>query len=342
MALPISTDYQPMEAESAKTLPRRGDWIYEPKWDGFRCLVFRDGDRVDLRSKAGKPLSRYFPDVAGVMAGIAASRFVLDGELVIPVDGALDFDELLLRIHPAASRVEKLASAHPAHFIAFDLLVDTRGRDRTGDPLRERLETLDGMAAGILDAQPNIQISPRTEDVRLAERWLAAEHGGLDGVIAKRADLPYATGERTGMKKIKRMRTADCVVGGFRWSKAGKTIGSLLLGLYGEDDLLHHVGFCSALNAAKRAEADDRVIPLRGGEGFSGRAPGGPSRWRKEGSGEWEAVRPEVVVEVEYDHFSGGRFRHGTRLLRWRPDKAPRQCRMEQVERESRSAMGLL
>lgn len=342
MALPISTDYEPMEAESAKTLPEGDGWIYEPKWDGFRCLVFRDGNHVDLRSKAGKPLARYFPDVAGVMAGIAASHFVLDGELVIPVDGALVFDELLLRIHPAASRVEKLAAAHPAHFIAFDLLVDTQGRDRTGDPLRKRLAALDGMAAGLLAPHQNIQTSPRTEDAANARQWLAAEHDGLDGVIAKRADVPYASGERTGMRKIKRMRTAECVVGGFRWSKAGRTIGSLLLGLYADDGKLHHVGFCSALSAARRREADERVIPLRGGEGFTGRAPGGPSRWRKEGSGDWEAVIPEIVVEVEYDHFSGGRFRHGTRLLRWRPDKAPRQCRMEQVEREGRSAMGLL
>lgn len=342
MALPIPVDYPPMEADSARKIPERGDWIYEPKWDGFRCLAFRDGDEVDLRSKAGKPLARYFPDVAAVIAGIGASRFVLDGELVIPVDGALVFDELLLRIHPAASRVEKLAASHPAQLIVFDLLVDTRGRDRTGDPLRERLGALDGMAASLLDPHPSVRLSPRTDDVRVARKWLAAEHGGLDGVMAKRADLPYASGERTAMRKVKRMRTAECVVGGFRWSKAGGTLGSLLLGLHDAEGVLHHVGFCSAMNARSRREADEWLIPLRGGEGFTGRAPGGPSRWRKEGTGEYESVEPRIVVEVEYDHFSGGRFRHGTRFLRWRPDKDPRQCRIEQVERESRSAMHLL
>jgi ATP-dependent DNA ligase len=342
VSLPIPIDYAPMEADLARDLPRGGDWIYEPKWDGFRCLVFRDGDRVDLRSKANKPLARYFPDVAAVMAGLEPSRFVLDGELVIPINGKLVFDELLLRIHPAGSRVAKLAAAHPAHFIAFDLLVDTRGRDRTGDPLRKRLEALDGMASRVLDPNPFIQLSPRTMDAGLAERWLAAEHGGLDGVIAKRADLPYASGARSAMSKIKKMRTADCVVGGFRYSKAGRTIGSMLLGLYDREGLLHHVGFCSALDAKKRREAGERLVPLAGGEGFTGRAPGGASRWGGEGSGEYESLKPEVVVEVEYDHFSGGRFRHGTRLVRWRPDKGARQCTMEQVEREGGSALGLL
>lgn len=342
MTLPISTDYAPMEADPARDVPDDGDWIYEPKWDGFRCLVFRDGDTVDLRSKAGKPLARYFPEVVEMMLEVDAKRFVLDGELVIPVNGTLVFDELLLRIHPAASRVKKLAAATPAHFIAFDLLVDPRGRDRTGDALRKRQELLDSMASRHLADHERISISPRTDDPELARRWLAGEHGGLDGIMAKRADLPYASGERSAMKKIKKMRTADCVVGGFRWSKNGKSVGSLLLGLYDDDGLLHHVGFCSALDAKKRAEAKERVEPLRGGEGFTGRAPGGPSRWRREGSGEYESLSPELVVEVEYDHFSGGRFRHGTRLLRWRPDKPADRCTMEQVEREGRNAMGLL
>lgn len=342
MALPIPTDYAPMEADSASAIPEDGDWIYEPKWDGFRCLAFRDGVHVDLRSKAGKPLARYFPDVAALIGAIPARRFVLDGELVIPVDGALVFDELLLRIHPAASRVEKLAAAHPAHLVAFDLLVDARGSNRTSDPLRERLRALDGMGSGALSGVERIHLSPRTADVELARQWLAGRHGGLDGVIAKRADAPYASGERTGMKKIKKMRTADCVVGGFRRSKNGRTIGSLLLGLHDGEGLLHHVGFCSALSGKKRKEATERVTPLAGGEGFTGRAPGGPSRWRREGSGDWEALEPTLVVEVEYDHFTGGRFRHGTRLLRWRPDKEPAQCTMAQVERESSSALGLL
>ena len=341
MKLPIPVEYEPMEAQVAKEIPVGGGWIYEPKWDGFRCLVFRDGSEVDLRSKASKPLARYFPEVVEVIQRLRTPRFVLDGELVIPVEGAFLFDELLLRIHPAASRVKMLASTHPAHLVVFDLLVGESGVDLTGERLEERSRMLDDFAGRHLTHE-SLYRSPRTSDVELARRWLAGELGGLDGVIAKRSDLPYKSGERTGMKKIKRLRTAECVVGGFRWSSAGRTIGSLLLGLYGEDGHLHHVGFCSSLNAKVRREADARVIPLQGGEGFDGRAPGGPSRWRKKGTGDWEAVRPEVVVEVEYDHYSGGRFRHGTRFLRWRPDKAPRQCRMEQIEREAASAIEIL
>ena len=342
MTLPIATDYPPMEAELTTELPDGDGWIYEPKWDGFRCLAFRDGADVELQSKAGKPLGRYFPDLVEVIAGLEAQRFVLDGEIVIPVEGILIFDELLLRIHPAASRVKKLAAAHPAHLVVFDLLVDGEGKDRSREPLAKRRVALEELVAAVAPGHPRIHLSPSTDSLQTARRWLAGELGGLDGVMAKRADLPYASGERTGMRKVKRMRTAECVVGGFRWTKAGRAVASLLLGLHGSDGKLHHVGFCSALNARNRDEADERIIPLRGGEGFSGREPTGHSRWRKEGTGEWERVRPEVVVEVEYDHFTGGRFRHGTRFLRWRPDKDPAACLMEQVEREERTAMGLL
>ena len=330
-----------MEAQLVRAIPEEDGWVYEPKWDGFRCIAFREGEEVALQSKSGKPLGRYFPDMVDTLRGVRAGRFVLDGELVIPVDGALMFDELLLRIHPAASRVQKLAASHPAHFVAFDLLVDDQGRNLTEMPLVARREALQAFAGKYLKS-PALHLSPHTDDVELARRWLAGELGGLDGIIAKRAELPYRSGDRTGMKKIKRMRTAECVVGGFRWASSGRTVGSLLLGLFGDDRKLHHVGFCGSLSGKVRPQADDRLIPLRGGEGFTGRAPGGPSRWRKEGSGEWEPVRPEVVVEVEYDHFTGGRFRHGTRFLRWRPDKAPEQCLMEQVEHESSSAMGML
>ena len=323
-----------------KAIPEGDVWRYEPKWDGFRCLVFRDGDQVELRSKAGKPLARYFPDVVEVIRSIAAPKFVLDGELVIPIDGALVFDELLLRIHPAASRVKKLVAAHRAHFVMFDILVDEKGNDLSGNPFHERRQVLETFAKRHL-THPELHLSPQTSDRALADRWLAGELGGLDGVVAKQANLPYASGERTAMKKIKRMRTAECVVGGFRWASSGRTVGSLLLGLYGEDDRLHHVGHCSALKERVRKQADEQLVPLRGGEGFSGNAPGGPSRWRKEGSNEWEAIEPTVTVEISYDHFTGGRFRHGTRFLRWRPDKDPRQCRLLQVERESRSAMGM-
>lgn len=331
-----------MEAELVRSLPVGDEWIYEPKWDGFRCLVFKDGADVDLRSKSGKPLARYFPDLVATIAQIGTKRLVLDGEIVIPKDGALVFDELLRRIHPAESRVRKLAEANPAHLITFDLLVNSRGTDMTSRAFRTRRDGLQKLYSSRLEAISSIHLSPSTDDVAMARRWLAGEHGGLDGVMAKRVDLPYLGGERTGMKKIKRMKTAECVVGGFRWSKAGGTVGSLLLGLYDEEGDLHHVGFCSALNAGVRAEADDRLLPLRGGDGFSGRAPSGQSRWRTEGSGEWEPLNPETVAEVEYDHFAGGRFRHGTRFLRWRPDKDPGMCRMAQVEKEGSSAVGLL
>ena len=342
MALPLPPDFPPMEAESEGEIPTGAGWIYEPKWDGFRCLAFKDGKEVDLRSKAGKPLGRYFPDVVEAIAAIRAPRFVLDGEIVVPVGDALVFDELLLRIHPAGSRVAKLAAAHPARLVVFDLLVDARGKDRTRDPLERRRAALEEFAAKHLRDNHAIHLSPHTDDAAEARRWLAGGHGGLDGVMAKRTELAYASGERTAMVKVKRIRTAECVVGGFRWGKDGKSVGSLLLGLYDAEGLLHHVGFCSALNARVRKEAAERVVPARGGEGFTGRAPGGPSRWRKEGSGEWEALRPQVVVEVEYDHFTGGRFRHGTKFLRWRPDKSPEACRMEQVEKEGRSALATL
>ncbi|HEX6070821.1 MAG TPA: ATP-dependent DNA ligase [Longimicrobiaceae bacterium] len=342
MALPLPHSYEPMEAELAAALPDGPGWIYEPKWDGFRCLAFRDGDEVELRSKAGKPLGRYFPDVIAAIRAVKANRFVLDGEIVIPIRGTLSFDDLLQRIHPAESRVKKLAASTPAQLIVFDLLVDARGTDLTGRPLEARRAALEKFAAAKLEGHPSLHLSPSTDDVELARKWLADKAAGLDGVMAKRADVPYASGNRTGMLKVKRMRTADCVVGGFRWAKNGKDIGSLLLGLHDAEGKLHHVGFCSALNAKVRKEARERVVALRGGEGFSGRAPGGPSRWRKEGTGEWEALRPELVVEVEYDHFNQGRFRHGTRFNRWRPDKDPAQCRLEQVEREGRNAMGLI
>ena len=341
MALPLPLTFAPMEADVAAELPAGGEWIYEPKWDGFRCLAFRDGRKVELQSKAGKPLGRYFPDVVEALARLDAPSFVLDGEIVIPVEGALSFDDLLLRIHPAASRVTRLAAEHPAHFVAFDLLVDGAGKNRSGEPLHARREALADFATRFFDGHPDLHLSPHTTELKEARRWLANKRGGLDGVVAKLADAPYASGEHTGMVKVKRMRSADCVVGGFRWSKNGRTIGSLLLGLY-DQGKLYHVGFCSALNAEVRKQADERMVPLRGGEGFSGRGPTAVSRWRKEGTGEWEAVRPEVVVEVEYDHFSQGRFRHGTRFHRWRPDKEPAQCKLAQVEKEGRSALEML
>jgi ATP-dependent DNA ligase len=331
-----------MEALQVGELPVGTEWQYEPKWDGFRCVAFRDGDRVDLMSKSGKPLGRYFPDVVQSLEALSATRFVLDGEIVIPVGKMLSFDELLLRIHPAASRVRTLAEEHPAMLIVFDLLVDEKGRSLVDEPLSARREALEEFAMHHLAGAGSVRLSPATTSERTVKRWYASVGSALDGVIAKRLDLPYQTGERTGMQKLKQKRTADCVVGGFRYASKGKIIGSLLLGLYDAEGLLNHVGFCSAMSTQERTELTPKLEAMREGPGFTGRAPGGPSRWSTERTGEWEPLATKLVVEVEYDHFTGGRFRHGTGFLRWRPDKAPRQCTMAQVEREAASSLLLL
>jgi ATP-dependent DNA ligase len=339
--LPISTGFAPMEAQSDDTLPVGPEWRYEPKWDGFRCLAFRDGDRIDLRSKSGQPLARYFPEMVDALLALGAKRFVLDGELVIPSGRSLSFEDLLLRMHPAESRIQRLAKETPTLFLVFDILVDERSRSHVGRPLDERRKTLEAFARRYFAKTERVRLSPMTRSARTARGWLTGR-SGLDGVMAKLGAAAYASGERTAMKKIKRQRTADCVVGGFRYAAKGKVIGSLLLGLYDEDGLLHHVGFTSSFNAARKAELRKIVEPLVKPPGFTGRAPGGPSRWSTERSGEWQPLAPKLVVEVQYDHFSGGRFRHGTKFLRWRPDKAPRQCRMAQVERDARSSLKLL
>jgi ATP-dependent DNA ligase len=323
-----------MEAESAGTLPEGGGWLYEPKWDGFRSLVFRDGDEVRIQSKASKPLERYFPDLVEAVRALPARRFVLDGEIVIPVDGRLSFDELLLRVHPAESRVRTLAEAHPARLMVFDLLADERGRTLVELPLEERRPRLESFGKKYLRDQDAITLSRATRSRATAGKWLAGGgDGDLDGVIAKRLDFPYRSGERDGMIKVKKRRTADCVVGGFRYSSRGSVVGSLLLGLYDDDGLLHHVGFSASIPASRRADLTERLERLVEPPGFTGRAPGGPSRWSTERSAEWKPLRPELVAEVEYDHVSGGRFRHGTRFLRWRPDKRPDQCTMDQLAR---------
>src|SRR5690349_14295810 len=243
MPLPLEKTYAPMEALLVPVLPEGPEWQYEPKWDGFRCLAFRDGAKVELFSKAGKPLSRYFPDVLARLATIGAKRFVLDGEIVIPEDdGTLSFDELLLRIHPAKSRVDKLAAEHPAAFVAFDLLVDAKGKSLVALPLAERRQALEAFVAAHVGEEAGLLLSPVTTKLPMVKKWMRSVGGGLDGVVAKRVDLPYMTGERTGMQKVKAMRTAECVVGGFRYASKGGVVGSLLLGLYGDDGLLHHVG----------------------------------------------------------------------------------------------------
>jgi ATP-dependent DNA ligase len=322
-----------MEATSVAALPIGEEWQYEPKWDGFRCLAFRDGGQVDLRSKAGKPLGRYFPEMVEALLELDAERFVVDGELVIPFGDGLSFDQLLQRIHPAQSRIRKLAEETPARFVVFDLLVDADGGDLSQLPLLARREMLEAFAQRYLDGAPRLELSPATTSERTVEQWRRERGDALDGIIAKRRDLPYRAGSRDGMQKIKTLRSADCVVGGFRYASKGRALGSLLLGLYDDDGLLHHVGFTSSFTAAQRTELLKKVEPLRGGGGFTGNAPGGPSRWATERSAEWEPLEPTLVAEVRYDHFTGGRFRHGTKLLRWRPDKAPTQCTFAQLIR---------
>jgi ATP-dependent DNA ligase len=331
VTLPLRADYAPMEARLVDEVPVGPTWQYEPKWDGFRCLAFRDGDDVVLRSRSGKPLERYFPDVVAAVRAVPASRFVLDGELVVPVGAYLAFDELLQRIHPAASRVRRLAAERPAMYIVFDLLVDDEGRALVGLPLAERRRRLEAFARRQLARADSIRLSPATNDLEAARAWLSRAGGNLDGVMAKVRDVPYLSGTRDGMVKVKRGRTADCVVGGFRYASSAKVVGSLLLGLYDDAGLLHHVGFTSGFAAPDRKALVARLRPLMGGSGFTGNAPGGPSRWSTERSGEWEPLEPKLVVEVGYDQVTAGRFRHGTRLLRWRPDKAPRQCTLEQL-----------
>jgi ATP-dependent DNA ligase len=335
-----------MEARSVEAIPAGPGWQYEPKWDGFRCIAFRDQDEVYLQSKSGQPLARYFPDVVDALRKLPSTVFILDGELAVPVRGVLSFDELQLRLHPAASRVAKLAQAHPALFIAFDLLADDR-QSFLNQQLRERRKSLEKFARQNLKSKA-IRLSPATTDLAVAKKWFEKSGGDLDGVIAKRFDAPYASGERTAMVKIKRIRSADCVVGGFRYASGAKILGSLLLGLYGDDGLLHHIGFTSAFKTPERRALVKRFEALRKPPGFTGNAPGGPSRWstyRQSGSdrsGEWEPVDPKIVVEVAYDHFTGGRFRHGTKILRWREDKAPRRCTLDQVENREGKSLALL
>ena len=342
MVLPLPTTYAPMEAKLVAELPAGKEWQYEPKFDGFRCLAFKNGSDVDLRSKSGQPFNRYFPEVVTALGKVSAKDFVLDGELVVPENDTLSFDELLMRIHPAKSRVDKLAREHPALFVVFDLLVDADGNSLVSEPLAERRAALEEFAQRYLEGRSEIRLSPYTRKREAVDEWLHSLGTGLDGVMAKRLDLPYQSGERTGMQKFKRMRTADCVVGGFRYGAKERVVGSLLLGLFDDSGSLNHVGFTSSIKAIDKPALTKKLEKLVEEPGFTGNRPGGPSRWSTERSGEWQPLAPKLVVEVQYDHFSGGRFRHGTRFLRWRPDKAPRQCTMEQVIQESRATLEML
>ncbi|HEY2364226.1 MAG TPA: ATP-dependent DNA ligase [Candidatus Angelobacter sp.] len=380
--LPIRPPYPPAEAKSVDSLPHESGWLYEPKWDGFRCLAFRQGDEVILQSKAGQPLGRYFPEIVAALLALPMRKFVLDGEIVIRSGAGLDFDALLQRIHPAASRIQRLSQETPATYMVFDLVVDGQGRSLALKPLSARRMALQEFAAANIDGKPDrkrskkpdsqatldserILLSPASSDFPTAEKWMReGAASGWDGVVAKRLDCEYMSGERTGMVKIKRIRTADCVVGGFRWARGAKAatgeakksrsatsktsdskkrpteeVGSLLLGLYNKNGELDHIGFSASFTREERKKLKPILKPFMRGEGFSGKAPGGPSRWTRDARDtEWFPLKPKLVGEFQYDHFSGGRFRHGTKFLRWRPDKKPEQCTMEQIRPARKAA----
>ncbi|MBA2252983.1 MAG: ATP-dependent DNA ligase [Nitrospirales bacterium] len=345
LSLPVPIPVPPMEAMRADRIPDGDEWQFEPKWDGFRCLVFRHGSVVALQSKSGQPLTRYFPELVSAFLSLPSRAFVLDGEIVVFHDGRLSFDDLLLRIHPAASRVAKLAKDTPASFVAFDLLCDSpKGSPLMTRPLIERRKHLEQFFSSM--PSDLIQLSPVTKDRTIASRWFT-DMGtyGLDGIMAKKIHEPYHSGDREAMIKVKHVKTADCVVGGFRYSStraktdtpthtSAHTVGSLLLGLHDTNDLLHFVGFTSSFRRENRAQLKQVIEPLKGGAGFSGKAPGGPNRWSQRQSDDWERLDPVLVCEIRYDYFSQGRFRHGTTFLRWRPEKDPRQCTLDQVEGE--------
>jgi ATP-dependent DNA ligase len=321
-----------MEARAVKEIPEGSQWQYEPKWDGFRCVAFRDGENVAMQSKSGQPLERYFPEIVKALRALKTDRFILDGELAIELKGALDFDALLQRIHPAESRVKRLAVETPTSYAIFDVLSLEDRPKIYEDPLKARRKRLEAFAAKHLKKNTRLALSRSTADIAIARGWLAGGLAHFDGVIAKKNDEPYHFGDRNAVVKIKRVYTADCVVGGFRLAKDGKTIASLLLGLYDDAGLLHLVGFVGSMSGAERARAAELLKPIVEGPGFTGAQPGGPSRWGSR-EAQWHPVAPRIVVEVQYDRVTGDRFRHGARLLRWRPDKAPQQCAMEQMVR---------
>lgn len=326
-----------MEARSVDRIPSGEMWEYEPKWDGFRCILAREGTAIHMVSKSGQDLCRYFPEIAQQALAFAGDRFVLDGELVVPDGKQFSFDRLLQRIHPASSRVQKLARETPALFLAFDILQD--GREFLAPrPLSMRRVALEAFANKHF-ASASFCLSPASTRPAQARRWLKAAGGGNDGVIAKRRDRPYKFGSRDGMQKIKRLRSADCVIGGFRYGErrisGRKVAASLLLGLYDDQRLLHYVGFTSALTNAEKSKLTDRLEAIATDNSFSVNSPGGPSRWSAKRSTSWVPVKPRFVVEISYDHFTGGRFRHGTTILRWRPDKTPAQCAFVQLEQKA-------
>jgi ATP-dependent DNA ligase len=338
MTLPVTPPLAPMLAKLVRDFPERGGLFYEPKWDGFRCIVFRDGDEIVLGSRNEKPLDRYFPELREALFANVPDRCVLDGEIVIVGPSGLDFDSLSQRIHPAQSRVALLSKSTPASFVAFDLLA-LDDRDLREEPYASRRSKLEAALQG---AHPPIHLTPATTNPDLARDWFSRFEGaGLDGVIAKDSDLHYQAGKRS-MMKIKHERTADCVVGGFRWHKDGG-VGSLLLGLFDDDGVLHHVGVASGFSVDRRTEFVELLKPeqKRAGDGHpwmtvasdpGQRIPGAPSRWTGDKDLSWEPLRPELIAEVSYDHLQGDRFRHATSFKRWRPDRSPASCTYAQLD----------
>jgi ATP-dependent DNA ligase len=341
MASLLRLPFPPMEALSVDEVPLGPQWQYEPKWDGFRCLVFRDGESISLQSKSGKPLTRYFPEMVEALRALPQSSFVLDGELVVPEGKLFSFDALLQRIHPAESRIQKLALETPALLIVFDLLADS-DRELITEFLPVRRKRLEAFAKRNFANIDSIRLSPSTTKLADAKRWLKSVGAALDGIIAKRRDVPYSSGDRKGMQKIKNYRTADCVVGGFRYNEGKQVVGSLLLGLYNDDGKLDHVGFTSNIPRKDKPALTQALRKLIVPPGFTGESPGGPSRWSTTRSADWQPLKPTLVVEVSYDHFSGGRFRHGTSLLRFRPDKSPKQCTKDQLAQKKTDLAKLL
>ena len=318
MPLPLKPPLKPQLARSAADLPTGDGWRYEPKWDGFRTIVFRDGDDVHLQSRNGKPMNRYFPEIAPDLLTLPGERLVLDGELIVVVDGIQEFDLLGQRIHPAESRVRMLAEMTPAAFVAFDLLAE--GDESLLElPYEERRARLEGAIGG-----DRVQLTPMTPDGDAAGAWLT---GHSEGVVAKQADAPYQPGERTGMLKIKRVRTADVVVQAFRFGKEPNTVGSLILGLYNDDGQLQVVGHTSGFTARQKRELVELLEPYRTHE----QGTGEPSRWKSDEELVWEGLRPELVCEVAFDHITGQRIRHGAKFRRWRDDKEPQECRIDQL-----------
>jgi ATP-dependent DNA ligase len=342
MPLEVPCPLPPMEALSVEAIPKGTDWQYEPKWDGFRCVAFRDGGSVHLQSKSLRPLARYFPEVAEALAELEAKHFVLDGEIAVPEGRGFSFDALLQRIHPASSRVKRLAAETPAIYVVFDLLALEDGKEMLSMPLRERRARLEQFSAQYFGKGGLMRLSPATDKLAQANKWLSQTGATLDGIIAKRRDLNYRAGERDGMQKIKNFRSADCVIGGFRYGAKSKVVGSLLLGLYDSDGLLHHVGFTSGIATADRPPLTKKLQKQIAPPGFTGSAPDGLSRWNQGKENTWQPLQPKLVIEVCYDHVTGNRFRHGTRLLRWRPDKSPVQCTMDQLAQKKSDLLQLL